>query len=238
MSDKQNVPVKMWAVRPQNGLFFTVGCTEYLAWQEAAGCRGIPKKILKQSGYTCEPVWISKQKPAQPNHDKLGKQLVALATDPLAMADPENWGRIEVIGRLLDNTPVQQSEATITEAVVLAQFFHDTYEQLAPRFGYETRDDTKSFDADSPNGKLMIAVCGVVLERHPPSTELLALLRVTIEELVQIREMVFSITLLSMQDVAPRSTSNDAVDMVDSLLARLRARLAAGNTEKESNDER
>lgn len=47
----------------------------------------------------------------------------------------------------------------------LAVLFHDTYEQLAPSFGYETRDDTKQFDPDSPNGLLMIAVCGVVLRR-------------------------------------------------------------------------
>jgi uncharacterized protein YjiS (DUF1127 family) len=42
----------------------------------------------------------------------------------------------------------------------LARKFHDTYERLAPNFGYETRDDTKAFDPTTPNGKLMIAVCG------------------------------------------------------------------------------
>ena len=41
----------------------------------------------------------------------------------------------------------------------LAKAFHDTYEKLAPQYGYETRDDTKEFDANSPNGQLMIAVC-------------------------------------------------------------------------------
>lgn len=35
--------------------------------------------------------------------------------------------------------------------------FHNTYEMLAPQFGYETRKDTKQFDFDSPNGKLMYA---------------------------------------------------------------------------------
>ena len=47
----------------------------------------------------------------------------------------------------------------------LAILFHETYERLAPEFGYETREDTKQFDPDSKNGKLMIAVCGEVNER-------------------------------------------------------------------------
>lgn len=35
--------------------------------------------------------------------------------------------------------------------------FHYTYEMLALNFGYETRKDTKKFDFDTPNGKLMYA---------------------------------------------------------------------------------
>jgi hypothetical protein len=40
----------------------------------------------------------------------------------------------------------------------LARRFHDAYERLAPSFGYETRTDTRSFEPDSPNGRLMVAV--------------------------------------------------------------------------------
>lgn len=43
--------------------------------------------------------------------------------------------------------------------LMLAEKFHEVYERLAPNFGYETRKDTKQFDPDSPNGKLMTAVC-------------------------------------------------------------------------------
>jgi len=46
----------------------------------------------------------------------------------------------------------------------LARKFHDTYERLAPQFGYETRIGTKTFDPASPNGKLMAAVCAEVVE--------------------------------------------------------------------------
>lgn len=45
----------------------------------------------------------------------------------------------------------------------LARRFHDTYERRAPEFGYETRPDTKAFDPSTPNGRLMIAVCGDIL---------------------------------------------------------------------------
>ena len=46
----------------------------------------------------------------------------------------------------------------------LAVFFHETYERLAPSFGYETRLDTKRFDSESKNGRLMMAVCAEVRE--------------------------------------------------------------------------
>lgn len=54
----------------------------------------------------------------------------------------------------------------MTDAESLARLFHETYERLAPQYGYETREDTKEFDAESPNGKLMIAVCGEVSARR------------------------------------------------------------------------
>ena len=58
-------------------------------------------------------------------------------------------------------TPQQLEELN---AVKLARLFHDTYERLAPEFGYETREETRAFDEATPNGKLMIAVCEKVTE--------------------------------------------------------------------------
>lgn len=52
----------------------------------------------------------------------------------------------------------------------LAVLFHDTYESLAPSFGYETRAETRTFDATTPNGRLMVAVCERILKTladHP-----------------------------------------------------------------------
>ena len=45
----------------------------------------------------------------------------------------------------------------------IARQFHDVYERLALQFGYETREDTKVFDPQSKNGRLMIAVCAEVI---------------------------------------------------------------------------
>ena len=45
----------------------------------------------------------------------------------------------------------------------LARKFHSLYELLAPTFGYGTRADTKEFDPESQNGRLMIAVCNGML---------------------------------------------------------------------------
>lgn len=44
----------------------------------------------------------------------------------------------------------------------LARQFHEIYERRAPEFGYETRTETREFDPTTPNGRLMIAVCGEI----------------------------------------------------------------------------
>lgn len=48
----------------------------------------------------------------------------------------------------------------------LAQLFHDTYEQLAPNFGYTTRKSSAVpwSDVPEPNKSLMIAVAEKVIE--------------------------------------------------------------------------
>ena len=46
----------------------------------------------------------------------------------------------------------------------LAVMFHDTYERLAPKYGYETREETREFDELSRNGQLMIATCDEIIK--------------------------------------------------------------------------
>ncbi len=49
----------------------------------------------------------------------------------------------------------------------LAKLFHETYERLAPHFGYQTRKETalawEAIPETSPNKRLMIAVCKEIL---------------------------------------------------------------------------
>ena len=51
----------------------------------------------------------------------------------------------------------------MTDAERWARLFHDTYETLAPGYGYETRPETREFDPTSSNGRLMMAVCANVV---------------------------------------------------------------------------
>jgi hypothetical protein len=60
--------------------------------------------------------------------------------------------------------PVAASEPS---AETMARKFHETYERLAPAFGYATRDETKRFDPESPNGRLMIATCAALAAALP-----------------------------------------------------------------------
>jgi len=79
---------------------------------------------------------------------------------------PNSWGQDVAMAAfaLTDNgtratyKPAQQQG----EPVAMARKFHETYERLAPKFGYETRKDTREFDENSANGRLMIAVCGEI----------------------------------------------------------------------------
>ena len=53
----------------------------------------------------------------------------------------------------------------VSEAERVAQRFHETYERLAPEFGYRTREASAKPWAEAPeqNRKLMIAVCEELL---------------------------------------------------------------------------
>jgi len=51
----------------------------------------------------------------------------------------------------------------LSEAHKMAIKFHNTYESLAPQYGYVTNPATRKFDHLSANGKLMIATCQKIL---------------------------------------------------------------------------
>jgi uncharacterized protein YukE len=51
------------------------------------------------------------------------------------------------------------------EALSLARMFHDLYEQLAPEYGYETREETRVFNPFTKNGALTVRVCSEILAK-------------------------------------------------------------------------
>ncbi len=55
----------------------------------------------------------------------------------------------------------------MSDATYLAQQFHDTYELLAPLFGYETRRQSAVpwSEVPEPNRSLMIATCEELIAR-------------------------------------------------------------------------
>ena len=73
----------------------------------------------------------------------------------------------EAARRALSHTA--NAEMVPREPELLARKFHETYERLAPSFGYDTRPESRRFESDTPNGKLMIAVCAALLSATPDS---------------------------------------------------------------------
>jgi hypothetical protein len=61
------------------------------------------------------------------------------------------------------------ADPSVETALALARAFHDTYEELAPVFGYETRRESAVPWDDVPlaNRQLMIAVCTVIVRDFP-----------------------------------------------------------------------
>jgi len=97
--------------------------------------------------------------------------------------DPVFIAQIKKAEAALADPPAQEKGKTmneyLTDPLALAVLFHHTYERLAPDSGYETRKETRIFDPESPNGKLMIRVCAEIQsalkenypEADPPAKE-------------------------------------------------------------------
>jgi hypothetical protein len=61
---------------------------------------------------------------------------------------------------------IQNIEKAYPEAYRLARRFHEFYEQSAPFFGYITKEETKVFDPESANGRLMAWVCFEIVKEE------------------------------------------------------------------------
>ena len=87
--------------------------------------------------------------------ERMLKALQSTVAAPLGPSDE----RLKVSTNELKASASGPLREELPGALWLAKWFHHTYEELAPLHGYETRNDTRDFDATSANGKLMIDVC-------------------------------------------------------------------------------
>lgn len=105
--------------------------------------------------------------------------------------------------------------------IQLAKLFHDTYERLAPEFGYTTRPETREFDENSSNGKLMVAVCKEVMTqeldraREEGREELLDSIVIGIEQLKSI------VTMFNPMSAEIRAKQSGEIEAYDGLLKKL-----------------
>lgn len=97
-------------------------------------------------------------------HHELGELCDRLQLQQYGLRVAEAMLRAAIVA-----TPQPPAAQAPDEALRLAIRFHETYERLAPQFGYETRADTRTFDPDSKNGRLMVAVCTALSQAVPQS---------------------------------------------------------------------
>ena len=117
----------------------------------------------------------------------------------------------------MDNTIHAATE--MTDAEHLARIFHKTYERLAPQFGYETRHETREFDPESANGRLMTAVCGEILSQLVPVWKLVDLA----EEIGQRADTLDNLLAASPLPMSPAFHLTQLRDGANDVSAQLKA---------------
>ena len=110
--------------------------------------------------------------------DEINFQLARL--DTVATPEPahkrNNHSALDELATPILNEREPAQPSTVQpwmEAESLAQLFHETYERLAPNFGYETRKASAKPWSEVPdqNKVLMVAVCAEIIASHAPSLE-------------------------------------------------------------------
>ena len=96
------------------------------------------------------------------------KEVYNLRESPDDQLHGERAWRVPVRVGFIDTLPDAWSKHERLRAENLARRFHETYEKLAPSFGYETKKDSAVQWADVPekNKNLMIATCKAILDER------------------------------------------------------------------------
>jgi hypothetical protein len=100
-----------------------------------------------------------------------GKIMVGQDTDGKCylIAEADTFHNEETFFGLGSTEHIEISKAAFDALapLALARQFHNIYERLAPSFGYETCPETRDFNPDSPNGRLMVAICTEIIGVRP-----------------------------------------------------------------------
>lgn len=85
----------------------------------------------------------------------------------LELAEDANALEVALFKIVWDRDVARGLKYTLTDTDNWAKDFHDTYERIAPQFGYKTRKESAVpwNEVPQPNRNLMIAVCAEVLCR-------------------------------------------------------------------------
>ena len=76
---------------------------------------------------------------------------------------PKVEGALTPLGEMVQTKSIEKA---YPEAYRLARRFHELYELSAPAFGYKTKEETKEFDPESANGRLMAWVCFEIVKEE------------------------------------------------------------------------
>lgn len=114
------------------------------------------------------------------------------------------------------------------EILEITKKFHDTYEKLASEYTYETREDTKVFDINSNNGKLMYAtvneIVSPILEENQKLNGTIQtydiLLKANVEENKQLKEKVNKLEILIENLKLGITLNQEQEDLLDEILFR------------------
>ena len=98
--------------------------------------------------------------------------------------------------------------------------FHNTYENNAKKYGYETRKDTKELDLDSPNGRTMIATVFEILQ---PYTEKIEKLEEEIKELEEDKSKMFETAVKNNNKLMDRIYN--AIEYIDFMIKHYKEQL-------------
>lgn len=83
------------------------------------------------------------------------------------------------------------------EILEITKKFHDTYEKLASEYTYETREDTKVFDINSNNGKLMYATVNEIVS---PILKASKKQKEVIDKLIELNQIINNSDYVYSQD--------------------------------------